>query len=432
MADNTNNNYSSKKLIDHAKKLFPICRSITGQGIRQTLSYFEEFHPELERIIFNTGEMVFDWKIPEEWIIIDAYLEHIQTGKRFAEFKDSNLNIVGYSTPIKKVLNKKNIINKIHTLPNQPNLIPYVTSYYKKTWGFCMTHNQKEVLPEGQYKVFINSKFKKGNLHLSHALIKGKSNKEIFFSSYVCHPSMANNELSGPVVLNGIIDYLKKYKSPLKYSYRFVLLPETIGSIAYISRFEQKLKKNVICGFNLSCVGDERCYSFVQSPNKNTLADNALEASFVGIKNKKIYDFTERGSDERQYCSPNINLPLCTFSKSKFGTFPEYHTNADNFDLVTDKGLNESLELFKNIIDSFETSLNPKNLTKCEPQLSKRDLYPTISKKGSMEKEFKLRMNILAFSDGKNSIFDIAIKLNMPLKLVNKEVNLLKNANLLL
>ena len=432
MADNTNNNYSSKKLIDHAKKLFPICRSITGQGIRQTLCYFEQFHPEFERIIFNTGEMVFDWKIPEEWIIIDAYLEHIQTGKRFAEFKDSNLNIVGYSTPIKKVLDKKNIINKIHTLPNQPNLIPYVTSYYKKTWGFCMTHNQKEVLPEGQYKVFINSKFKKGNLHLSHALIKGKSNKEIFFSSYVCHPSMANNELSGPVVLNGIIDYLKKYKSPLKYSYRFVLLPETIGSIAYISRFEQKLKKNVISGFNLSCVGDERCYSFVQSPNKNTLADKALEASFLGIKNKKIYDFTERGSDERQYCSPNINLPLCTFSKSKFGTFPEYHTNADNFDLVTDKGLNESLELFKNIIDSFETSLNPKNLTKCEPQLSKRNLYPTISKKGSMEKEFKLRMNILAFSDGKNSIFDIAIKLNIPLKLVNKEVNLLKNAGLLI
>ena len=160
MAEKNKKDYSSKRLIDHAKKLFPICRSITGEGIRQTLSYFEEYHPEFERIIFSTGEMVFDWEIPEEWIIIDAYLEHLKTGKRFAEFKHSNLNIVGYSTPIKKVLDKKNIIKRIHTLPNQPNLVPYVTSYYKKTWGFCMTHNQKKVLPEGQYNVVINSKFK--------------------------------------------------------------------------------------------------------------------------------------------------------------------------------------------------------------------------------------------------------------------------------
>ena len=414
-------------MIKWAKDLFPICRSITGDGTRKTLSYFTKLNPELKRLKFKTGKKVFDWVIPEEWNIKDAYIQH-ESGKKFAEFKKNNLHIVSYSIPLKTKISKKKLLNHIYTQKDQPDSIPYVTSYYKKTWGFCLSEKQKKKLPNGSYKVFIDSDFKKGNLELSHAIFKGSSKKEIFFSSYICHPSMANNELSGPVLLNAAMLYLKsKYKKP-KYTYRFVLLPETIGSIAYLSKFKTVMKKNILSGFNVTCVGDERSYSHVSSPKGNTLADEALTAALLKLPNVKKYSFLDRGSDERQYCSPRINLPLCGFSRSK--EYPEYHTHKDNFNVVTQKGLEGSFDVLKQIIDAFELGIYPKTQTFGEPSLSKRGLYPTLSQKGK-HSAVRLRMNLIAYSDGKTNIFKIANLLNEPINKICEEYKILKSKKVL-
>ena len=427
---------STFPMIKWAKDLFPICRSITGEGTRKTLAYFEKLNPEFKRIKFKTNKKVFDWIIPNEWNINDAYIEH-ESGKRFAEFKKCNLHVVGYSIPINKKMNKNELLNYIYTQKDQPNAIPYVTSYYKKMWGFCLSENQKQNLPEGNYKVFIDSEIKKGHLDISHAVKKGKTKKEIFFSSYVCHPSMANNELSGPVLLNAIMLYIKKNYPNSKYSYRFVLLPETIGSIAYLSKFLKVMKSNIFCGFNLSCVGDERAYSYISSREGNTIADDALKASLIGMQNVIKYSFLLRGSDERQYCAPGIDLPVCGFSRSK--KYPENHTDKDNFDLVTQKGLDGSFEIIKKIIDTLEFDIYPKSAILGEPNLGRRGLYNSVSQKNEAEypnKDYpydstRVRTNLIAFSDGKKNIFQIAQILKTPLDLLLKEYVLLKSAKIL-
>lgn len=406
--------YLKNGLHYHVKNLFPYCRSITGEGIRKTLSYFEKYNKDFKRLKFKTGLKILDWEVPEEWHIKDSYIQHLESGIKFAEFKKNNLHLVGYSEPIDKVLDLKNLLSNIHFSKVNDSYIPYVTSYYKKNWGFCLSKKEVQNLPEGKYKVFIDSYFKKGYLELSHALLKGTSDKEILFSSYVCHPSMANNELSGPVVLNAVMDYLKNNYKKRKFSYRFLLIPETIGSIAYISKYKKKLKKNVICGFNLSCVGDEKAFSYISSPFKNTLADKSIKAALIGKDNVKEYSFLQRGSDERQFCSPGLRLPLCTFSRSKFGDYPEYHTSADNLNLVTDKGLYDSFKIIKSIIDSFELGLYPKASFIGEPQLGKRGLYPNISLVRDTNPA-SLRMDFLAYADGNTSLFDIANITNYPL-----------------
>ena len=284
-------------MIKWAKDLFPLCRSLTGEGTQKTLSYFSNINPEFKILKFKSNSKVFDWVIPLEWNIKDAFIQH-ESGKRFCEFKKSNLHVVGYSMPIDKIISKNEMLKNIYTQKDQPDSIPYVTSYYEKRWGFCMSEKTKKKLPSGKYRVKINSSFKKGNLEIAEAILKGKSKKEIFFSSYVCHPSMVNNELSGPVLLNAILKYIKSNYKKTKFSYRFVLLPETIGPIAYISKKLNLLKKNIICGFNLTMVGDERAYSFVPSRKGNTLSDEALKASLIGLKKVKYY---------AQYRIPRIN-----------------------------------------------------------------------------------------------------------------------------
>ena len=423
--------FSDFSMVSHIKNLFDICRSITGNGARKTLNYFEKFHPELERIKFASFTKVFDWEIPLEWNIKDSYIEHIETGQQFAKFSDSNLHIVSYSEPINTIMDLEELKKHIHTLEDQPKWIPYVTSYYRKQCGFCLSEEAKQKLPKGNYKVVVDSKLEKGFLELSHCILEGKLKKEIFFSTYICHPSMANNELSGPVVTSQLLDYIKnKYPNP-NFSYRFVFLPETIGSISYLSRYEDELLSNVISGFNVTCVGDDRSYSHVKSPYGNTLADKALEAGLSGLKNRKSYSFLERGSDERQYCSPGINLPLCTFCRSKFGEYPEYHTSADNLDVVNEKGLLGSFQVLKNIVDAFEICLFPKVLVKGEPQLGKRNLYPNLSKKQNSRRDSQSRMDIIAFCNGKNSIFEICNLTKLPLSAVIDELEILIKAGLI-
>ena len=410
-------------MIQWMKDMWLYPRSLTGYGTRKTLEYLKDINPELNIHSFKSGLKVFDWEIPDEWNIYDAYIEH-ESGQKFAEFSKNNLHILGYSNACNMEVTLSELLPHIYTQPDQPDVIPYVTSYYEDRWGFCMSENDKQKLPDGKYRVIIDATKGAGSLELADLIINGQSNKEIFFSTYVCHPSMANNELSGPVLASALIQYIKtEYPNP-QYTYRFVFAPETIGSIIYLSEHIQLLKENVICGFNLSCVGDERAYSYIESRMGNTLADSALHAAMIDLDNVKKYSFLDRGSDERQYCSPGVDLPFCGFCRTKYGEFPEYHTSADNFDVVTSEGLEGSFNVMKSIIDAFEVRLFPKVSAFCEPQLGKYDLYPTLSKKKSSE---SLRMNVIAYSDGKHSIFEIANKVNKSLDLVTSEISLLIN-----
>ena len=338
----------------------------------------------------------------------------------------NNLHVVGYSKPINKTINRDNLLNNLFTIKKQPNAIPYITSYYKKRWGFCLSFNQfkklkNEYKKSDKFKVVIKSSFnKKGFLNYGEFFLKGNSSDEILISTYVCHPSMANNELSGPIVSMSLINYFKKFKN-LNKSLRFIFIPETIGSIAYIKQNFNKLKSNVIGGYNLSCIGDEKNHSCMMSKYENSPSDEALLEAYkkLKIKKYKIYSFLKRGSDERQFNSPGIDLKITSIFRTKYGEFPEYHTSLDNFKLVTLKGVQGGFNVAKKSIMILMNKIIPKNKILCEPQMGKRGLYPTIStkEKKSMTKNY---MNFLQYADGNNSIEKIANKINLSFKLTKK------------
>jgi aminopeptidase-like protein len=415
------------QMIHWMKEMWDFPRSITGNGTKKTLEYLKQINPKLSFHQFKTGTKVFDWNIPQEWNIFDSYIEH-ESGKRFAEFSKNNLHVLGYSIPCNMELTLSELLPNVYTQKDQPDVIPYVTSYYEDRWGFCMSENEKNSLPEGKYRVVIDSIKDSGNLELADIVIKGKSKQEVFFSTYICHPSMANNELSGPVLSSALIKYITSNYKNSEYTYRFVFAPETIGSIAYLSKNINLLKENVICGFNLSCVGDNRSYSHIESKRTNTLADSALISALIDLDNVKSYSFLDRGSDERQYCAPDVNLPFCGFCRSKYEKFPEYHTSADNFDVVTKEGLEGSFAVMKSIIDAFEMNLYPKTVVTCEPQLGRRGLRSTISQKGEKN---NIRSDLIAYSDGENNLFDISIKIKRNLSEVISEAIILKQNNLI-
>ena len=425
-------NFHGKMMLDLAKKLYPINRSITGKGVKKTLDLIKKKVP-LKKKFFKSGKKVFDWIIPKEWDIKEAYILDLKNNKKYADFSKNNLHVVGYSHAINKIIPVSELKKHIHIDKDNKNAIPYVTSYYKRTWGFCLSQNQLKSIKNKKYKVVIDSSLKNGVMDYGETLIKGKSKKEILFSSYICHPSMANNELSGPVIIASLIHYLNNLKNK-KYSYRFVLVPETIGSIAYINRNLKKLKKNVLAGFIINCAGDNRDYSFVHTPEENTFADEIMNSSFIGLKKKSIYEFKDRSSDERQYCHAGVELPICSYSRSKAGsrTYPEYHTSLDNFSLVTKKGLEGSFEIFKNIVDALEFTAFPKAKTKCEPFLTKRNLYPTLSKNKNIDDELKNLLDIMAYCNGKRSVFQISNILNLELKTCLQILKKLKKHSLII
>jgi aminopeptidase-like protein len=426
--DMKSNNVGSM-MLKWMKDMWEFPRSITGHGTHATLDYLKQLNNDLNIHKIQSGTKVFDWEIPDEWNIYDAYIMH-ESGKRFAEFSKNNLHILGYSLPCNMEVSLDELLEHIYTEPNQPNVIPYVTSYYKNRWGFCMSENEKNTLPAGTYRVVIDATKEPGSLEYADLVIKGKSKKEIFFSTYICHPSMANNELSGPVLASAIIKYLLSNYQLLEYSYRFVFSPETIGSIAYLSKNIKHLKENVVCGFNLSCVGDNRAYSHIESRKGDSLADIALKAGLIDLKNVTVYPFLERGSDERQYCAPGVDLPFCGFARTKYGEYPEYHTSADNFDVVSEEGLGGAFDVMKSIIDAFEMKLYPIAKNICEPQLGKYNLYPTVSQKGG-HTDIIMRLNFLAYSDGSHSLFDISNKIQKNIKLVVLEAKTLQDKGLI-
>lgn len=405
-------------------ELFNICRSLTGPGNKKTLKILKDKIPEIKIISFKSNKKVFDWKIPHEWIIKDAYVLD-KFKKKIIDFKVNNLHLVGYSKPINKFIKKKEFLDHLHSLSNQPKAIPYVTSYYKKYWGFCVTEKFKQEIKKNYkindvFKVVIKSKFNKmGSLKIGEVLIPGKSKQEILLSTYICHPSMANDNLSGVILLCSLIKYFQKIKN-LKKTIRFIFLPETIGSIAYLCKNYNILKKNVIGGFNFSCVGDEKNHSYMLSKYQNSPADFALEEAYKKLKiNAKKYSFLERGSDERQYNSPGIDLPIASIFRSKYGTFQEYHTSLDDFKFVTLKGLYGSFEVAKKSIKILLNKDIPKSNILCEPHLSKRNLYPSISKK--RKKNFGRELNdFLQYADGKNDLLNISKLINSSYKKTKK------------
>ncbi|WP_224752611.1 DUF4910 domain-containing protein [Metabacillus arenae] len=392
------------------KKLYPICRSITGDGVRETLRIIQEVIP-LKINEVPSGTKVFDWEIPKEWNIRDAYILD-EDGNRVVDFKKNNLHVISYSIPVDKVVTLEELQNHLYSLEDQPDAIPYITSYYKERWGFCISHNQRKKLKEGKYRVYIDSELKEGSLTYGELIIPGECEEEIFLSTYVCHPSMANNELSGPVLTT----YLAKWiiSRPRKYTLRIIFIPETIGSITYLSRNLAEMKKNIIAGYNISCVGDERGYSYLSSRDGNTLADRvAINILTFNKLDFITYSFLERGSDERQYCSPGIDLPVASIMRSKFGEYPEYHTSLDNLELVTAAGLQGSLDIYKQCIELIERNETYKVNCFGEPQLGKRGLYPTLSTKES-GRIVRDMMNFLAYADGEKDLVEISQLIHVP------------------
>lgn len=406
-------------------ELFPICRSITGNGVRKTLSILNSvIGGEMVVREVPSGTQVFDWSVPKEWNIRNAWIKDSK-GNKILDFKDSNLHVVGYSLPVNKEVNLEELKTIIYTQPEQPDAIPYVTSYYKERYGFCMTQNQKNNLKEDNYHIFIDSELKDGSLTYGEIIIPGDSDKEIFLSTYVCHPSMANNELSGPAVAIYLAKWLKSL-SKRRYTYRIIFIPETIGSITYLSQNLEHLKKQVIAGFNISCVGDNRTFSYVASRYGNTLADkvakNVLRFYYPEYKE---YSFLKRGSDERQYNAPGVDLPVCAICRSKYGEYPEYHTSKDNLDFISPEGLAGAFEVYKQCITVLENNYKYKINVLCEPQLGKRGLYPTISQKGSYD-AVKAMTDFIAYADGNNDLIDISNIIGVSVKNLTSIIEKLK------
>ena len=427
---------SIKKYYNISKtKLFPLTRSLTGSGVRETLNIIKKEFSQLKIKKFKSGTKVFDWDIPEEWNVTDAYVID-KYNNRIIDFKKNNLHLVGYSIPIKKILQKKELFKNLYFLKNQPKAIPYITSYYKRRWGFCISYNEYKILDKryslnDKFKVVINSNLnKKGNLNYGELILKGKSKKEILISTYICHPSMANNELSGPIVSMALINYFKNKK--LNKTLRFVFIPETIGSISYLSKNLKYLKENVIGGYNLSCIGDERQHSCMFSKYQNSPSDEAvIEAyKFLRIKNYKVYSFLKRGSDERQYNSPGIDLKISSIFRTKYGEYPEYHTSLDNFNLVTLKGCVGGFNVAKKSIEILLDRIYPKCKIMCEPQMGKRGLYPTLSTK-DRTKENKSYMNFLQYADGTNSLEKISNLIKLDLNSIKRIYSILLKNNLI-
>lgn len=405
-------NSDGQKMYQLAKMIFPICRSITGEGVCKTLQILKKEIPIKIRKV-PSGTRAFDWTVPEEWNIQDAYILD-GAGKKIVDFQKNNLHVVGYSEPVDRKLSLEQLQQHLHSLPQQPNAIPYVTSYYKKRWGFCITHRQRQRLKSGFYHVVIKSHLKRGNLTYGELLVKGSLKKEIFLSTYICHPSLANNEISGPVVTTQLAKWILSRKR--RYSYRIIFIPETIGSIVYLSRHLKSMKKNIIAGFNITCVGDNRSYSYLASRYGNTFTDRvALKVLKDEVRNFKIYPFLKRGSDERQYCSPGVDLPVVTMMRTKFGEYPEYHTSLDNLDLISPQGLAGAYNVLRNCLGLIERNAVYQCVYPCEPQLGKRGMYPTLSIKNSYDSVENL-MNFLTYTDGRNDLIDISNRTHIPVR----------------
>jgi aminopeptidase-like protein len=391
-----------------AQELWPLGRSISGPGLVRTLEIIKRELPEMQIEHFPSGARVFDWTIPNEWRVEGAYIIDPE-GNKICDYSKNNLHLVGYSEPISGKYTRDDLEPYLHSLPDQPDAIPYLTSYYKPSWGFCISQKERDSLPDGEYTVRIDSELFPGRLNYGEIVIPGTSSREIFFSTYICHPSMANNELSGPVLAIALAKYLKTF-TPF-YSYRFVFLPETIGAIAYLQKNLSELKDRMLAGYVLTCVGDERDFSYMPSRKGNTVADRAAKDTLRNLLiNHKTYLWGDRGSDERQYCAPGIDLPVCSVMRSKYGEYPEYHTSLDKLGtVVTENGLQQTFDFYSALIHDLEAKRFPRITTMCEPKLDQRGLYPPTLKKGDYAR-LKPTQDVISECDGTQTPEEIGVR----------------------
>ena len=408
---------AGRRMYNFASKIFPYTRSITGEGVRQTINDLAEYiRPsgvELKISEVPSGTQVFDWTVPKEWRIREAYIED-ENGNHVIDMKENNLHVLGYSTPVDEWVDLEELKQHIYVEDGQPDVIPYVTSYYKERYGFCMSKKMRDLLKPGRYHMYIESELFNGVLNYAEAVVPGQTDDEILFSTYFCHPSMADNECSGPTLAAELINTLAA-ADKLKYTYRFVFVPETIGSITYLSQDNHVpyLKEHVKAGFVLSCVGDDLDYSMVESRYADTYADRVLHNVLKYKDNYTIYDFHERGSDERQYNAPGVDLPVVCFCRSKFGEFPEYHTSADDMTFVSPEGFQGAYNAMIEVIEILEKNAYYRVKVLCEPQLGKRGLYSDISRKGSYD-GIMVQRDVLSYADGRNDLIDLSERIGVP------------------
>ena len=435
----------SSEMCKLLKELYPICRSITGNGVRKTLEIIQNYIL-IEHHEVPSGTKVFDWIIPKEWNIEDAYIK-TDKGQKIVDFQKSNLHVLNYSTPIKSKLSLSELKQHLYTLPDQPEAIPYRTSYYNENWGFCLSHNQFLTLEECEYEILIDSSLEDGNLTYGEFFLQGKKNEEILLTCYTCHPSLCNDNLSGKVLLTFLAQYLSKLK--LDYSYRFLFIPETIGAITWLKLNEEKISK-IKHGLVITCVGDSGKFTYKKSRLGNTEIDQtAINILKESGESFQIKDFFPVGSDERQFCSPGFNLPMGSLMRTMYHKFPEYHTSLDNLEFVKGEYLIESFSIYLKIILELEKNfgkfkpeeklkdqrnmddndifmnLNPK----CEPNLEKRGLFNKVI---DLDSGTALSISwVLNLSDGRNSLSDISRISGIEYNLIKETSELLLKHNLL-
>lgn len=403
----TNIDETGREMYQLMSELFPICRSITGNGVRKTLEIIKNHIPLTVRDV-PTGTRVFDWTVPKEWNIVNAYVKNSK-GEKIIDFSENNLHVLNYSVPVKKKVSFGELKEHLFTLSDYPDWIPYRTSYYKENWGFCISHNQFMNLKEDEYDVCIDSSLENGFLTYGEYYIKGKNPEEILISCHTCHPSLCNDNLSGIALAVFLAKHLTR--GSLKYSYRFLFIPGTIGSITWLCMNESHVSK-IKHGLVAACLGDSGTFTYKKSRLGSAEIDRAVIHVLKNSGNNfEIIDFIPFGYDERQYCSPGFNLPVGCLMRTPHGRYPEYHTSADNLDFVRPECLADSFALYLSVFNLLENNKKYINQNpKCEPQLGKRGLYQTLGgQKNVKEKELSM-LWILNLSDGRNTLLDIADK----------------------
>jgi len=408
--------------------LYPYCRSITGEGTRETLRRVAS-HVPIEIHEVPSGTQAFDWTVPQEWNIRDAYIKN-RAGERVVDFKKSNLHVLNYSTPFRGMVPLETLREHLYTLPDKPDWIPYRTSYYKENWGFCASPRKADSLRDKEYEICIDADLKDGNLTYGEYLVQGSTDQEVLLSCHICHPSLCNDNLSGIALTAWIARHLREMK--LRYSYRFLFLPGTIGAIVWLSRNEN-IVANIRHGLVVACVGDPGNPTYKKSRRGNAEIDRAvLLALQTRGSDYSVREFTPYGYDERQYCSPGFDLPIGSLTRTPHGGYPEYHTSADNLDLVRPENLADSLSIYLDVINILESNSTYVSLCqKCEPQLGKRGLYGALGGHPDAGKVELALLWVLNMSDGKNSLLDIGERSGLTFRCLREAADLLVENGLL-
>jgi aminopeptidase-like protein len=407
--------------------LYPICRSITGNGIRRTLAAIQNRVP-LKISEVPTGTPVFDWTVPKEWNIRDAYIKDAR-GQRVLDFQQNNLHVLNYSVPVHTKMGLGELRTHLFTIPEHPDWIPYRTSYYQENWGFCLSHNQLETMEDGEYEVFIDSTLADGHLTYGECYLPGHLSDEVLISCHICHPSLANDNLSGLVVATALAELLSGRE--LRYSYRFLFIPGTIGAITWLARNRDNVAR-IRHGLVLTGIGDQSGFHYKKSRRSNAEIDHTV-AHVLQHRGEsyEILEFSPYGYDERQYCSPGFDLPVGCLMRSVWGTFPEYHTSADNLDFIKPHQLAQSLRVCAAVVDVLENNRRYCNLSPyCEPQLGKRNLYRSTGGE-TIGMEINARLWVLNLSDGEHSLLDIAQRSGLPFPAISDAADVLRDSGLL-